>query len=123
MEAFSYPVPMGGILSSLNSNLSSHQLRAQLNYNYGWKDNNISAIIGSELRTKIIRGSSTTAYGYDEETETNSPLMDFTTSYPTYPFGQGRQILIIRVLQKTPTIFFPIMLMLYTIIETSLVLQ
>ncbi len=90
--SFSYPVPMGGILSSLNSNLSSHQLRAQLNYNYGWKDNNISAIIGSELRTKIIRGSSTTAYGYDEETETNSPLMDFTTSYPTYPFGQGRQI-------------------------------
>ncbi len=89
---FYYPIPIGGILATSNSNLTSHQLRAQLNYHYNWQGNEINAIAGSELRNTTSRASSETAYGYSEETETNSSQIDFATFFPTHPYGIDQRI-------------------------------
>ena len=74
-------IPIGGILGLSNANTTSNNLRAQLNYNIDWKDNNITALAGYELSQTITAFNSSTLYGYDNENAT------FTNVDPTNLFS------------------------------------
>jgi TonB-linked SusC/RagA family outer membrane protein len=78
-----YNVPLGGILSLTNNNVISNNVRAQLNYNLTWEDNNISALAGYELSQTSGEGNNSTLYGYNDNnaTFTNvNPLASFSTN-------------------------------------------
>lgn len=86
-----YIVPMGGILSAGNSAIASQTGRAQLNVNKGWKQHQLSAILGGEIRTAETTGDNTSTYGYSSD-----PLkytnMDYVNPYPTFITGSTQKI-------------------------------
>ncbi|WP_316811457.1 SusC/RagA family TonB-linked outer membrane protein [Pedobacter heparinus] len=62
-----YAVPLGGILSTSNSTLKSHNFRGQLNFNKIINDHAISAIVGWEAREVAGTGNGFTVYGYKKD--------------------------------------------------------
>jgi len=85
------PIPMGGILQANNGSLNSHQARMQLNFDKTFEQiHNITSIAGIELRSSVSQSNSYTAYGYNKKTQTNNPLIDYSTQYSVQPFGTGR---------------------------------
>jgi TonB-linked SusC/RagA family outer membrane protein len=81
-----YIIPLGGIRNLSDATIRSNTVRGQLNLNKRWEHNDISAIMGSELREARGESNQTNYYGFNE-----GPLkytaVDFTTYYPTYPEG------------------------------------
>jgi len=86
-----YPVPLGGILSTNSSQVSSQTGRAQLNYNKIFGVHKLTAIFGSELRASNSSGTGTTKLGYQEDPLYFS-LVDQTGYYPEYLSGNNSQI-------------------------------
>ncbi|SEN45794.1 hypothetical protein SAMN05216436_11690 [bacterium A37T11] len=68
-----YGYPYGGRYTYDNSTMESHQLRAQLNLEKHWKNHQIVAIFGSEVRTLTDKSNGGGVYGYDED------LLTYTT--------------------------------------------
>lgn len=88
---FTYPVPLGGILQTANSNLTSQQMRFQLNYNAYWSNKHaFNAIVGSEIRQAINESNYNTVYGYDKNTATSIPSIDYFNYYPMNPTSSGK---------------------------------
>jgi TonB-linked SusC/RagA family outer membrane protein len=83
--AVSYPVPMGGILNSLHSQLSSWDIRGQLNFNHTWLQNQIVALAGAESREENSNGNQVSYYGYDPNTASYASNIDYSTMYNTNP--------------------------------------
>ncbi|HEX7905432.1 MAG TPA: SusC/RagA family TonB-linked outer membrane protein [Chitinophagaceae bacterium] len=80
-----FPIPMGGILNSINSEIISHQGRGQLNYKKTFNQKHeIAAIGGWEI--KDIRGSgySNRFYGYIKEGSIVNGNLDFITKYKQF---------------------------------------
>ena len=81
----SYPVPRGGILDIGNSEIQSHQGRAQLNYDHSWNQKHqLMAIGGFEIRSLITTSNNYRLYGYDPELSTVNTNIDYTTTYNLY---------------------------------------
>lgn len=79
-----YIIPVGGILDLGNSELSSNDARAQLNYNKNWgQKSELAAIAGMEIRETHANSSSSRTYGYNNDLLTFSNV-DFVNSYPLY---------------------------------------
>jgi TonB-linked SusC/RagA family outer membrane protein len=80
-----FPVPRGGILDVRNTELTSHQGRVQLNYNqnFGLK-HDISAIAGYEIRSIVTTGNNSRSYGYNSETSTLQPRIDYISQFTWY---------------------------------------
>lgn len=79
-------IPVGGVLQTGESDLSSQNLRSQLSYNGDWGRHSINAIAGSEIRQVQVSGSGNIEYGYDKNTGNYQPV-DFYDQFPTYPSG------------------------------------
>ncbi len=86
-----YNLPMGGILDESLSDLNAHSMRAQLNYDKSWREHDVVAIIGGEMRQTRTEGNSNRLYGYNDALLTFMPV-DYLTSFPTYNsmFGNSR---------------------------------
>ncbi|PWG81919.1 SusC/RagA family TonB-linked outer membrane protein [Pararcticibacter amylolyticus] len=80
------PVPLGGILNSVNAGYTTSNIRAQLNFDTLHGPHRISAIAGTEFKDYATNRYSNTVYGYNPENETFS-FVDYTTTYRTRPQG------------------------------------
>lgn len=79
-----HPIPEGGILDELHSNLKAWNARAQININKTWlNENNLSTIAGIEARETITQSSSGRLYGYNDENLTYSQV-DYVSLFPLY---------------------------------------
>jgi len=85
--ALTYPVPMGAILNSSESNISSNNGRFQLNDDHNWGNNAISAIAGTEIKDYTTFNNSYTLYGYNSETATDQNQEVNFTAYNPYFYG------------------------------------
>lgn len=77
-----YIIPKGGIRTLNNSFVNSSTLRGQLNIFPSWNDHSVNAIIGAESREADYASSSYSAYGYQQDPLTSTPV-DFRNYYPT----------------------------------------
>ncbi len=77
-------IPFGGILEQNNSELSSINGRAQINYNNVWGDHELHSIAGFDVREIKNDGSNSLFYGYDKTLGT-STAVDYVSSVYTYP--------------------------------------
>jgi len=77
-------IPAKGILDYSDADLSSHNVRGQLNVNKVWNSlHEVSAIGGAELRETNNDLSSGRYYGYDDDI-LSSDAVDYTGLYPIY---------------------------------------
>jgi len=79
-------IPDGGVLQTVNNDLSSQNLRSQISYAEDWGKNSVNVIAGSEIRQIQVSGSGNVEYGYDKSTGNYQPV-DFYDQFPTYPSG------------------------------------
>lgn len=86
-----YIVPRGGILISSNSRQETHNLRGQLNYHTIFKQHELTAIAGAEIRNAKGNSSSSRSYGYNPVILTYSPV-DYVNQYPSYVSGALGQV-------------------------------
>ncbi len=79
-----YPVPMSGILDLTNSELSTQNLRSNLNFNQSWCNRHeLNFTGGAELSEKKTSFYANRSYGYNKELSVTSNV-DFINPYPTY---------------------------------------
>jgi len=86
--SLSYPVPLGGILEQGSSRLVSNRVRGQVNYAKRWTDKHaLTALLGTEW-SSVVSESTTQApaYGYNDDTQTFYPNIDYSTYYGLNPF-------------------------------------
>lgn len=86
-----YAVPLGSILYKGESSLDAQNFRAQLNYSKSWRRQNVTAILGSEIRQGKNDGSNYNVYGYNDDLLTYANV-DFVNPYPTYVTGYPQYI-------------------------------
>lgn len=87
---FTYPVPLGGILSNYSSILSSYNLRGQLDYSKAFNaGQNINAIAGIEMRQMNLNSMGYGLYGYDDESGTGISNIDFSSYHFITPASYG----------------------------------
>ncbi|WP_162852773.1 SusC/RagA family TonB-linked outer membrane protein [Dinghuibacter silviterrae] len=85
----SYVIPPGGILNQTTSQYFSNNGRIQLDINQNFRNDVWALVGGFEVRqVKGTINTPTTMYGYDPNTDASS-FVNFTTYYPTYPFGSN----------------------------------
>lgn len=87
-----YVVPMGGILTQSSSNLFSHNVRGQLNFDRTFNNiHRVIALAGMEIKETGNSGTTNVYYGYNED-----PLrvanVDLVNSYPTFITGGLQQL-------------------------------
>jgi TonB-linked SusC/RagA family outer membrane protein len=79
-----YIVPKNGILNNSETINKQQAIRGQLTIDHSWNQKNqISAIVGSEIRETQSYLTSGTVYGYDPNSLTTIPV-DNVNLYPTY---------------------------------------
>lgn len=85
-------IPKGGILSGSRSSGKSHYGRLQLNYNKSiHSKHQLDALAGAEIREdQSTSGPGYLLYGYDNQTLTSSPYINYETSYPSRPRSASR---------------------------------
>ncbi|WP_437920665.1 SusC/RagA family TonB-linked outer membrane protein [Sphingobacterium sp. LRF_L2] len=75
-----YPVPQGGILDQVRSDISSHNGRALLDWNRRFgKEHALTAMAGSEWRTSGTVANTARSYGYDRNL--NTQRVNYTTRF------------------------------------------
>jgi len=90
-----YPIPLGGILSTNESDIETHNVRGQLNFNENISSlSNLSVIAGAEINRTTTNGFNNTIYGYSSRL--SSANVDFVNTYPrilggssTVPISEG----------------------------------
>lgn len=83
-NAIAYILPKNAILNIQETVNKQQAIRGQLNIDHRWNENNqLSAIIGSEIRENQSNSTYGLTYGYDPNTLTTIPV-DFVNLYPTY---------------------------------------
>ncbi|WP_157886098.1 SusC/RagA family TonB-linked outer membrane protein [Chryseobacterium glaciei] len=92
--ALSYPLPLGGILGTTNTELNSDNLRWQFNYNQEFANRHlISAISGAELREIVTSANTNTVYGYDDDLGISVANLNYNTYYHVNPTSFGTRLL------------------------------
>ena len=76
-------IPQGDILESSESNISSYNLRAQIDFNRSFGLHQVNAIVGAEVRDHSSESGTNILYGYDKDKLTFTNI-DPTTQYATY---------------------------------------
>ncbi|GAA0882188.1 TonB-dependent receptor [Sphingobacterium siyangense subsp. cladoniae] len=97
-NADKYPVPLGGILTTSEASIESHNIRGQLNFDKDFSQSSkLFAIAGAEISQIINSSSDNISYGYNSRLNVSS--MDFVHYYPRilggddlipYPVGYDR---------------------------------
>ncbi|TDQ79458.1 SusC/RagA family TonB-linked outer membrane protein [Sphingobacterium yanglingense] len=82
--AMQYPMPMGGILDENRTEVYSHNLRLQGDFNFVLADvHSLNGLAGYEIRDQRVSGMKSRLYGYDEEIGL-SKSVDYTKYYTAY---------------------------------------
>jgi TonB-linked SusC/RagA family outer membrane protein len=83
--AITYPIPLGAIVDNSDAALTSHQGRAQLNYqNTFSQKHQITAIAGWEIKDTRITSNSNRFYGFDKNSSTVNNYVDYNTQFVQY---------------------------------------
>lgn len=82
-----YQLPKGGVYSNNEVQISSSNLRGQLNYDQSWGNHSLNVFAGAENREVKKESDSYMLYGYSEDPLVSSPV-NFSGSYPRYYGGQ-----------------------------------
>ncbi len=91
---FTYPIPLGGIVNSEESQLFSHNFRTQLNYQQQWKGRHqVNALAGAEIRSIEMDGSNYQLYGYDNDLGIGITNLNYATTFPQSPAGLGSRVI------------------------------
>ncbi|QEC73478.1 SusC/RagA family TonB-linked outer membrane protein [Arachidicoccus ginsenosidivorans] len=89
-----YHLPKGGVLVHNGGKMESQSGRFQLNIDKTWNTKNqLSVIIGSELRDMLTTSDSRRDYGYDETTLATQ-MPDYTTQFQTYDNVRGKTFIL-----------------------------
>lgn len=99
-----FPIPKGGILDVSNNSITSNNFRGQLNFSKSWRNNEIVAIAGSELKQLTSNGISYRMYGYDDNILSKVPV-DMINSYKSFVTGSSIRIPDFSGLDETITRF------------------
>lgn len=75
-----YPIPRGAILNFGDSEMTGHNGRLQLNFNKTWKDLQVNAIAGYEIKDLLTVSKQQRWYGYDKLHAT-SQAVDYLNPY------------------------------------------
>ncbi|MGN6268189.1 MAG: SusC/RagA family TonB-linked outer membrane protein [Ginsengibacter sp.] len=86
-----YNIPVGGILKLNNTVQKSQNLRGQFNFSKHWKESNLSAIAGAEIRAVTSNGNSDIYYGYNKDPLTYANI-DLVNRYPNFVTGRSQTI-------------------------------
>lgn len=74
-SGFVYNLPKGGILRKTNTNMSSYTLRAQFMFDKKiTPKSELNFVLGGEMRKQVISGSTSSIYGYNDQTLLQSPV-------------------------------------------------
>ncbi|WP_276088891.1 SusC/RagA family TonB-linked outer membrane protein [Pedobacter sp. JY14-1] len=84
----SYPLPLGGVLSEINTKINGENFRGQLNYQFESGAHAISAIAGYELSELKANALRATSYGYANKKAMPLPV-DTVTMFNLSPSGRG----------------------------------
>jgi TonB-linked SusC/RagA family outer membrane protein len=83
--AVTHPIPVGDILYTNLTNISSNNGRFQLNYDNVWGKHAVSAIAGTEIKDYTTFNSTNGLYGYNPKTAINqNAAVNYTTYYPNF---------------------------------------
>jgi len=85
--SLSYPVPMGGIFTFEDRELTGHNGRLQLNLNKAWGDVEVNAIAGYEIKDLVNASKEQRWYGYDD-LHAISQDVDYLNPYG-YAYSEG----------------------------------
>ncbi|MCW3118935.1 MAG: SusC/RagA family TonB-linked outer membrane protein, partial [Chitinophagaceae bacterium] len=84
-NSVSYPIPLGAIVDLNNSELSTHQGRAQLNFQKSFnKKNEITAIAGWEIKNIKVNSNANRYYGYDSNISTVNNFINYNPQFTQY---------------------------------------
>jgi TonB-linked SusC/RagA family outer membrane protein len=90
---FTYPFPKGGVLNLGSKDLSSDNLRGQVNYAQTFHQlHSITAVAGAEIRQVKTAFYTQNLYGYDDENGTAITNLDYKTSFPNFPSGLSKTL-------------------------------
>lgn len=93
-------IPVGGISDQNPSNLTSHDIRGQINYLKDWDKNSISILAGEELRQDINSFNTVREYGVNADNLTTAPV-DYIHFFPNAVTQDQATIPYINSLGKT----------------------
>lgn len=79
------PIPLGGILDYSNLSRNSHNFRGQVEYKKSLGDHELSAVVGTDIRTVNGQTRQYREYGYNEQNQ-SSKQVDLETDFPYYHF-------------------------------------
>lgn len=83
--AITYPIPLGDILYTNATSISSNNGRFQLNYDNTWGRHAVNLVAGSEIKDYSTFNSTDALYGYNSQTATNqNSAVNYTAYYPYY---------------------------------------
>ena len=80
-----YGVPKGGLLDYDVTSSKQKSYRGQLNFDNTWEDHTFTAIAGIELRSVDGTNRPIRYYGYNDQTQTHSPI-DYGTTSASMPY-------------------------------------
>jgi len=86
-----YFIPLGGVINSRDQQLSTHNLRPQINFQKTFGQHQFTAIGGADIRQKVDESQSSVVYGYDSRT-LGVRKVDFVTTYKDYITGSNRTV-------------------------------
>ncbi|PSL31932.1 SusC/RagA family TonB-linked outer membrane protein [Chitinophaga ginsengisoli] len=82
-----HPVPIGGILNEISSELTTNNYRAQLNFNRTFsRRHHIAAVAGVEQRETVTKETNNRYYGYNKENLSYNNQIDFSKYYDAYQY-------------------------------------
>jgi TonB-linked SusC/RagA family outer membrane protein len=82
------PVPLGSIFDISDADITSHNLRGQINWDKTWGKHNISAILGSELNSRTTDDSRNRLYGYKDDLKV-AATVDYLKQFPYFQAERG----------------------------------
>lgn len=89
--AVKYNIPLGGILDNSDDMIQALNGRLQMSFQKKWRDHEVSAIAGSDVRKTVTTAKNYRLYGYDKEHEISTPV-DVVNPIPTYISGSQTRI-------------------------------
>jgi TonB-linked SusC/RagA family outer membrane protein len=83
----SHPIPLGGIMNEIQSELTSNNYRGQLNFNRTFNDRHtFAAIAGIEQRETITEENMHVYMSYNKETHSYNNALDYSRYYDAYRY-------------------------------------
>lgn len=82
-----HPFPVGGVMDQANSELTTNNYRAQLNFNRNFGSRHmVTAIVGVEQRETITEVDYLSFLGYNKETDAYNAALDYSRYYEGYMY-------------------------------------